>query len=153
MRPDKRSAAICSPCHHSASGYDRLARSGASIAAIGADEIQCAKVCTELTLVYQIDLGLILLGPVLRGHFYRDINATGRRTLKQCCDCQPFCRSGVAARDASVYEVNKEKPKLDRLGFVDIALEGSGCSLTCQISGCTWAGHELGRVQNVVQPA
>ena len=59
----------------------------------------------------------------------------------------------LAARDASVYEVNKEKPKLDRLGFVDIALEASGCSLTCQISGCTWAGHELGRVQNVVQPA
>jgi hypothetical protein len=82
MRPDKRSAAICSPCHHSASGYDRLARSGASIAAIGADEIQCAKVCTELTLVYQIDLGLILLGPVLRGHFYRDINATGEKNIE-----------------------------------------------------------------------
>ena len=45
------------------------------------------------------------------------------------------------------YEVTVEKPILDGLGWVDVALRRGERSLACEISVSTAADHELGNVQ------
>jgi len=45
------------------------------------------------------------------------------------------------------YQAIIEKPILDGLGSVDVALEKDGCSIACEISVTSSAGYEVGNIQ------